>query len=123
MSRLGKTAESYIKTSLLLESVSINEWLWPLGSELTSLKQKIIPVTDSAPCICSRCGFILGECIGGAVATSCFNCYNQSIKTRFWIVAERLKKEAYPLDISYEIALVLKEIYHGRNCVIQRSSL
>lgn len=122
MSRLGKELELYIKLSLLLPSVSLHEWLFPLKPSVSHLKD-YKPATDTEVVICARCGMLLGECIGGGVKTSCLNCYSSKITTRFWIIAERLRKEAYPIDIDYELALVLKEIYHGRNCVIQRPSL
>ena len=121
MSRLGKELELYIKLSLLLPSVSLHEWLFPLKPSVSHLKD-YKPATDTEVVICARCGMLLGECIGGGVKTSCLNCYSSKITTRFWIIAERLRKEAYPIDIDYELALVLKEIYHGRNCDIQRSS-
>ena len=122
MSRLGKELELYIKLSLLLEPVSIQEWLFPLKPSFRHVKG-YKPAMAREVVICARCGTLLGECIGGGVKTSCLNCYDLKITNRFWIIADRLKKEAYPIDIEYELALVLKEIYHGRNCVIQRSSL
>jgi len=118
VSRLGKELELYIKLSLLLDPVSIQEWLFPLKPSFRHAKG-YKPAMAREVVICARCGTLLGECIGGGVKTSCLNCHNLKITTRFWIVADRLKKEAYPIDIEYELATVLKEIYHGRNRKLQ----
>lgn len=123
MNRLPNEVETYIKLSFYLPVVSLHKWLFPLTPHFRSKEiLQVPPPTVPTVVICSRCGLILGECIGGGVKTGCHSCQGKCLTNSFWVIAERLRKEAYPLDIDYEIALVLKEIYHGRNCVLQRSS-
>ena len=82
----------------------------------------LTPVSTVAPAICANCGKILGEVIGGYVATSCHECYSKPSNNYLGAVATAIKVEVWPTNIDYELACVLKEIYHGRNSVLQCAS-
>ena len=70
-SRVGAEVVSYIWAHLTIPSMEVKKWLYPLAPRC--ILEVGFP-TSTAPMICSRCGTIHGECLGGKVWDSCPAC-------------------------------------------------
>jgi len=121
LGRLGKEVEDYIKLTFYLQTSSLIDWIFPLKPSMLKVfyTKQPIPPTEVEVVICAKCGKILGECIGGGVVLSCFSCYSINFTNPLPSKVTILRAEAGPTNIDYELARVLKEIYHGRNRKLQ----